>query len=464
MESIEKRLSGTIKAIENFFSENFYEVRCSPVSIDKAVAKTIKKDEGLYFEFAKMPLIPQRDIDLILKSNEFSFQFSNYKDKIFLNPIACSNFKINVGFTDGYTKLNGYIKEFTTESLHKLQNGFYRAVIVTEKDFYVSKYFACQSLLKVKGAVYMSGVLEIQVNEMILHLFSYADETTKRKYFVIESQNVVDYTTFSSILDEIVLAITYLTGLFLGPEIYIIGSKEESFRENIILCLKRFFDDLMDGYSTVPNLYFQQDLKVPEIQFQTEYLENLIGELCKSLVYKRTVLLLCQAHSEPHYVKSTLYSVALETITNIISERANYKVNLISDKKIAKRIRLRLKEVLKDFKEVLEHSAYEKIKSSIDGLNSATNNQKLLVPFEYFKIKLPKKDIDAIKRRNDFLHGRIPESADQHYLPMVNYRLLFCINCLVLKLINFKGYITYYPVIYQMNNKIDPEEYPIRKI
>jgi hypothetical protein len=46
MKSIVKKLSKTIDSIKYFFKENFYVVKFPLESIDKAVAKTIKKTKG----------------------------------------------------------------------------------------------------------------------------------------------------------------------------------------------------------------------------------------------------------------------------------------------------------------------------------------------------------------------------------------------------------------------------------
>ena len=182
------------------------------------------------------------------------------------------------------------------------------------------------------------------------------------------------------------------------------------------------------------------------------------------MVYKRTLLLICQAYTEPPYVISTLYSVALETITNKISEEIKEKIKPIKEKEISQSLRQELKQTLLTFKDKLTDEAFNKVASDIDRVNSPTNKQKLLQPFKHLNVKLPSKDIEAVERRNDFLHGRIPEENDKHYLSLINGRLLFCINCLVLKHIGFEGYIIYHPSIYQFKNNLRIEESLIRKI
>ena len=299
---------------------------------------------------------------------------------------------------------------------------------------------------------------------ILLNLFSYTSKETQKSYFIIESQSICSYLDFVSLQDEIILAITYLTGTFLGKEIYVIGSDSKKFDKNSVLSLKRFFDDLKNAYSAIPDVTLQHQVNAPVIRFSIKYLENLIHELLNSLIYKRALLLICQAHTEPPYVISTLYSVALETIANKISEEIKEKIKPIKEKEIAQNLRCELKKTLLEFKVNLTEEAFNKVTSDIDRVNSPTNKQKLLQPFKHLNIDLPSKDIEAIERRNDFLHGRIPKENDKHYLSLINGRLLFCINCLVLKHIGFEGYIIYHPSIYQLNNNLRIEENLIRKI
>ena len=72
-----KKSSPTIRALETIFNESFYEVNSSYPSMDKSVAKTIKKDDGFYFEFAKMNLTSQKERRKIQFANEVSIEFSN---------------------------------------------------------------------------------------------------------------------------------------------------------------------------------------------------------------------------------------------------------------------------------------------------------------------------------------------------------------------------------------------------
>jgi pyridoxal/pyridoxine/pyridoxamine kinase len=167
------------------------------------------------------------------------------------------------------------------------------------------------------------------------------------------------------ILDDIILSITYLTGFFLGESIFVLGSDNMNFRKNELLCLKSFNEELKDGITTIPQIKFQIEVTGTNDLTSPKVIALLSEEISKNLVYKRTILLLCQAHSEPHYVKATLYSVALETVTNLILELIEEKHKPIQNNVLAKQIRNDLSKTLDKYKSDLDSKAYDKFNNDI---------------------------------------------------------------------------------------------------
>ena len=459
---IEKKIARTVEAIEAFFSKSFYEVNCAPPTLDKAVAKTERKVDGFYFEFAKMASHTHDQRNSLIYAKSIPVTFSNKAREIQFE-LQETNYQFSEAIA-GAVSISGKIKEFTTNSLEKFQNSFYRSIVITETSHALSGFFSHNNSLQIGNTVYGSGVLELTIRGMALHLFAYTSKETKASYFIIESRSICQYADFVPIQDEIILAIAYLTGTFLGYEIYVVGSETETFERNYVLALKRFFDDLRNGYAAIPDITLQHQLNAAPQRFSVSTLENLIHGILDSVMYKRALLLICQGHTEPPYVTSCLYSVALETITNRISEEIVEKIRPIKDKEVAKVVRGSLQQALDAYKDSISEDAFKKITSDIERLNSPTNKQKLMQPFHHFQIKLSPKDIEAIEKRNDFLHGRIPDNNDRHALPLINGRLLFCINSLVLKYAGHNGYVLYFPSMYQFNNHLEVEEGVIRII
>lgn len=463
MEQIEKKLQFSIYKIENLFNDKFYEVKFDHISVDKAVVKTIHNDKGFYFEFAKMVLTSQKDAHKLFDSDDETIEFADFYTKIYFKINQCKGFNFSVNLS-GSTNVKGYIKDFKTNHIEDYKNGYYRAIIITKEKFTVSSYFFPSKSLKVGNTIYGSGIIDTEINDISLQLYGYNDKVTRKNYFIIETTIQCEFQNFIDIIDDVILSITYLTGIFLGNSVFVLGSKTDNFEKNDLLCLKSFYEELKDGFATIPEIHFQTEIAGIDNLIGPKLIATLTEEISNNLVYKRTILLLCQAHTEPHYVKASLYSVALETITNLIFEQIETKHKPIQNKKLARQIRDDLALTLSKYKQNLSVETFEKFSNDINRLNSLTNKQKLLLPFNHYGCRLPQKDIDAIEKRNDFLHGRIPENADRHYLPIIVGRLLFCVNYLTLKYIGFTGYIFYPAVLYQHNNKLEIDEKPLRRI
>jgi hypothetical protein len=307
MEQIEKNLKTTIDKIDSFFNEKYYQVNFDHIAIDKAVAKTIHNEKGFYFEVAKMILTTQKDAKVFFDNDDKKIEFGDLYTKLYFKINQCGKINFEVK-ASGSTDLKGYIKDFTTNHIDNYLEGVYRAVIITKEKFTVSSYFYPSKLLKVNNTIHGSGVIEISINDISIQLYSYDDKITKKIYFIIETTSKCSYDKFVDILDDIILSITYLTGFFLGESIFVLGSDNMNFRKNELLCLKSFNEELKDGITTIPQIKFQIEVTGTNDLTSPKVIALLSEEISKNLVYKRTILLLCQAHSEPHYVKATLYS------------------------------------------------------------------------------------------------------------------------------------------------------------
>ena len=100
MQTIEKQVADTIRTIEAFFSEGFYEVSSTHETLNKAVAKTHRKDDGFFFEFSKMSLPSQDDRHKITYAPTLPIKFSNNFKSIEFDLIkAKCNFSF--GFSSG---------------------------------------------------------------------------------------------------------------------------------------------------------------------------------------------------------------------------------------------------------------------------------------------------------------------------------------------------------------------------
>jgi hypothetical protein len=466
-EPIEKRLEESIKCVDLLFDEKYYEVNSNNIDlIHKAVVKTYHNDKGFCFELAKMiekSFLEVLSAKEILKKETEPIELSDKNSSIYFSLSKCSKYKYQLGVS-GFTEIRGYINEFNTSFIDR-ESEFFRAILITDKKFIISEFFKDSNPLKVKDSTYGSGILNITVKDIDLQIFGYEDKETKRSYFFIENVFKTNYESFKEIIDDLLLAITFITGKFLGERIYFVGSANNTFNNCRLFGLSKFFEDLKSGIGAIPDYNTKSDyVGVDNYFLKSNDLKKLTEEINSNLKYKRTILLICQSFQLPNYVKASLYSVALESITNLVFAKIESKQNLIKNKEDFKLIKENLKKVLENHSNIINDETRKKFESDIDRLNTPTNKQKLLLPFQYYGAKLPQRDIAAIEHRNDYLHGRIPENSDKHYLGISLGRLLFCVNYLVLKYIGFEGYIYYNASVYQKLNDLEMEENPLRRI
>ena len=170
------------------------------------------------------------------------------------------------------------------------------------------------------------------------------------------------------------------------------------------------------------------------------------------------------ANTQPDYIRVVLYAVALETITDLIYQVNKDKMKPVPDKRLATEIRAKLKETIQTFATKITDAANKQFTEAVTHINKPTNAEKLTKPFLLYNIPLLPSDLEAIKNRNDFLHGRLPYNPGSYELSLVGYRLQFCVNSLVMKICDYTGGVIYQASIFQDSKKIIMDCHPYRII
>jgi hypothetical protein len=163
------------------------------------------------------------------------------------------------------------------------------------------------------------------------------------------------------------------------------------------------------------------------------------------------------------------YSVALESLTDLMVSEKEDVLAPIKDKKVAREIVAHLISELDRYAAQLDKDGLEVLKTRISNINQLTNKSKLIKPFELVHFTLSQEDLAAIEHRNDFLHGRITHLLDKkgkkkeithiassqeiYYTALRLYTLL---AVLILKSIGYDNKIVNHPKI-QRHNYSDAE-------
>lgn len=154
-------------------------------------------------------------------------------------------------------------------------------------------------------------------------------------------------------------------------------------------------------------------------------------------------------------LRAGIYSIALETLTNLIYEENEDRINPIKDPKLAKLIKQKFSVVLEEYEEFISEYGMGILNAKLNDLNRPTNSKKLSVPFELYNLKLSKDDLKILGHRNKFLHGTAPDVANEseYELRFIVARIQFMFNALLLRYIGYSGHLVNQSAWMEFNNK-----------
>lgn len=459
----------------------------------KFLDSTMKIVNELYSNAYKFKIIdaPYKESKVELSKIERGFNLLAFNHKFKLGKNKSFKARLNkktilidqIYFTtysfDSYSK--GNIDQFSSIHFDEKKKRFYRLVIKTEKRFDFSRsvqdrWFATESH-------HSSGGLNIYFRNQKVEFFS-RSINSEDNYIFFDSTDKIEFEEFSNLCFSISLAFGFTTGEFyLNEGIFFNYSNVEmkihkGFR---YLKLRKSINTIYAPVYNNPYSYkvekevaekFNKELKlISEKQFS-----KLCREIYDSGSFTATILLILESMSSSLIMAPTGLSVVLESLTELICKENPEKIKPISVKRTAKSIRKELLNVIEKYSDELDsinNFGKDILIKKIQNINSPTNRDKLIKPFEILKIPITIEDKSVIDHRNDFLHGKITiyEKQDKKELEDENNRLfylmlkLFTLNsALVLKRIGFKNFIVNYPKVYFRDKKLLNDEEVYRRI
>lgn len=301
---------------------------------------------------------------------------------------------------------------------------------------------------------YSQSYLSFDIANFNLSLYEAKNED--RRYFVIDSNKHLDINIFKDLCHSVMISYGFLSGDFIQDEAYYLASNSNNF-------------DIIDSFSYLQlrNSIYSKGIYNPIFSNPYGYTDDddvikivgnklkvfdssLFSKLCNLVHFDENfaiiILQILEANVSSLILKPACYSVALERLTNTIIKE-NKGLKPISDKKISKNFISKLKEVLDVFsQDIIElggDNSIEILRKNIENINTPTNRNKLLEPFNINDIKLNTDEINAINHRNNFLHGRNINEGSEDYkeINQTSFRLNKIINKLMLKQIGFSGYV-----------------------
>jgi hypothetical protein len=464
----EKSVYWSIKSIENLHSEDAFKVNLNGYPLHECTALTEKKEE---FE-CKFVLDKIHGSEYLEDSEKFGIYekilLSKNGDNYVINKNSITSLSITLSNPQVITAKT---TNFQTHENDFFDNKTLRLCIISdiEPDF---GSFEAKSL-KVNKSIIFSGLLEVNVGKRNYHVFKDNNEYNNLHFIFIDSVEENTFDEFRINTKAILLAFAIITGNLFQNEIYyqVIHNdnvtladatayyKEEKsiYTNNALFNPYRFLEYIKDINYQLPD------------GFSVMLPRNTFNSLCNGLLtsneFARCCLLTLEGNeSKFSLLKASIYSIALETITNIVYEENKSKLNPIQDKKLFDKIKAKLNSVIDEYDVFIPEYASTILRAKFNDLNKPTNSKKLSFPFDFYRIKLSDEDLKILNHRNKFLHGTSPFKETEikskiHELDYIIAKLRFMVYALILKRAGYRGHIINFPSWLQYNRKKEITEH-----
>ncbi len=184
--------------------------------------------------------------------------------------------------------------------------------------------------LKINDSVVVAGLVEIAVDNKQYHLFKYRNDDTKKNYLFIDSVEVNTLDEFITNTSAIITGLGFITGnLYLDRYYYQVVRYDEYKRvENILFEKKEESSitnkEIFDPYKF--RVFLEQVQKLPKnvpVDLAMPYVafSNLCNTIKTNATFARCCKLIVEGNETKHHLlRAAIYSIGIETISNLIYE------------------------------------------------------------------------------------------------------------------------------------------------
>lgn len=369
--------------------------------------------------------------------------------------------KENDGYFSGSMIVNIDIDEF---SLKPHEKAFHRQVIKSP-NFDIHD-FLTEGVFTLKDYFFGIGYFEFKIKNKSYSLFNV--KWKGEKYLIIDSEQEIDFDEFSNDAYSVCVALGFFTCHFFQNECWQIESKDKDFKDIVNYSFTTLRDSIKGNFNPVyrsPYSYYRMK-SMPEgfPKELTRINPSVFSKLCEEIVDDEKLLgaliIFMESHNRSVYLKGAGYSVTLETLTQMITDK-NAGFKPIMNPKLAANFLKDVKAVLAKYEtqinDKVENPKSEFVESvrilnaKIEGLNYPTNKDKLSMPFQLYKIDIVSgsEEDKAISHRNSFLHGNNLKKSKKEYMDGyevwgVTLHYVNLLNKLILKYVGYEGHIINY--------------------
>jgi hypothetical protein len=394
-----------LQSLENWES---YKAMSEIPTLNEAEVEIMKGEEAFYYRCKDLSRSKEAPATYQSKGYGFNESFSllNVTRKIII-PSGVNI--MNMLFADVEYSIGGNIRKLHSENF---KNGkrFYRAIVYADHDVYesISQYF--QTLgFKVDQWFKLAGL----IRTANFDLFEYSLDN--EKYLIVDSRIVFDFETFEREYKKLIYCYAFVTGHLYRGQTFYFTSPDFKF-ENIEEFGYEVNERVIKSHMTVIPYRlitaWDKSKLFGETRLSLNDFESIVINVSKHPELYRCIRLMSEAGDIPLELKTSIYSVSLETMRNLIMDDQSSKTEPFKDRRKAKEFIKSIKLLLSEVPDE-EFNFKESIIKRIENINQIGNTESFFEIFNMLGIQLTEDDRNSLKKRNEFLHGKIKIDSDE---------------------------------------------------
>jgi len=428
-------LEETERFLNKFNSKTEFKIESQYPTINTIKCEIEKGDRC--FNFTSGDILPKGPpVKYQDKAYGFQEPFLLTNNDQTLNVVnGVSSISINIG--QGRT--NGSIWELETENTNELKTC--RAILPL-LDFKKKPATILESSpFNTGSSLRVAGLVELNINNYRISLFDY--KICDSESLVIDCYDDILIPDFEKIISSIIYCYGLLSGCLIRDEITILQFNSTDFKDVTNLYFRRIEESLNGIPSVDPRLFHQMDKdKRPTQYIPKVVFENLVTKSLLDPRLLRSIKLINESWQYPLVIRASTFSVALETLKNVIIEENQKTVNPFKSKITASSTIKKLKNIVNE-KPDSDFNNKKSVLNKLEQLNQVGNRDSFLLSFKLLKIDLNEDDRRCINMRNEFLHGRIPfeneNDKEDYQIQHIVYKLHLLTSSLIMKYCGYKG-------------------------
>ncbi|MCF0040819.1 hypothetical protein [Dyadobacter fanqingshengii] len=437
-------LDATLAYIEELKTEKEYKIVSPYPTINGQLCRLVMDEEGLFTLWVKEMLSSPENPPVTYQYDGYGFHRPFLllgREGFFKVPSGVGSLSMTFNASDSFN-----CKIVELESQLQASPHFFRCILPMGSAERHATYVESVSF-NVGTTLHYRGLTKFRTRGIQINLFDYRLADGNNCWFV-DTGDKCNYEDFKQIVEALIVHYGWIAGNLIRDTMTILFSDDRAFnhiKHHSFYRLsgsKRGLEAIRprDMTDFVP----KQDLE-GERYLSTKTLTSLIELSLTNSAFYRACTILAESHEYPLEIRASTYSVVLETLKNIILEANSEKINSIKNRTDAKAL-------IKDLKAVVAAVSPSKfnnllaVNQRIEQLNQVGNTDSFYKVFELLGLSLSATDKECLKKRNDFLHGRLPfEDVRQEYLKSelatVVFRMHLLLCALLLKMGGFSGYL-----------------------